>query len=148
MRTPPLPLYASNQLRELMELLGGYALANPSTQDRELFRLSCSCKFEGFGRASESFDLVWTLTLPHIRRYFVQPIPGTRRSAFVVDASPSGVAMSFKGRDDAECMTRAIAFLKSVPHPVRIDEPVTDVITDIPEREPAAAPASEGWQLE
>lgn len=111
---PGLPVYASNMMFELVQALGGYALANPGTQGKELIRVSCGCEFEGFGRASESWDLVWTLTLVQVRHHW-RATDGWR-------IGTNQTPMTFKGHDDAEVLKAALQFLRDVPRPAMIGE--------------------------
>lgn len=114
-RAPGMPLYASALMSELMRALGGYMLANPSNHGHELVRISCGCEFEGFGRASEAWDLVWTLTLCRIRRH-VRMASGWQPASY---PDP----MTFRGRDDGDCIKQAIQFLRDVPKPQPLNGP-------------------------
>lgn len=109
----------SATIRFLIEQLGNdFGLAIPDNQGKSLFLLECRCEFEGFGRASESWDLVWTLTLPQIQRYYLQQIPGTYRREWIALRTNATVPMSFKGHNEIEVTTAAIAFLRAVPKPI------------------------------
>jgi hypothetical protein len=106
---PGLPMYASHKMLELARALGFGTIAGPVTDGKEIFRLSASVGFEPFGRASESWDVVWTLTLPLVRLH-VRMVDGWH-------VSPHPVPMTFTGRDDGECISRALQFLRDVPNP-------------------------------
>lgn len=109
---PGLPMYASHKMLELARALGFGTIAGPVTHGKEVFRLSASVEFEPFGRATEAWDVVWTLTLPLVRRH--------TRMTDGWHVSPHPDPMTFRGRDDGDCIVKALQFLRDIPNPERL----------------------------
>lgn len=77
---------------------------SPSTDGKEFIRLSCQVDFEPHGRASETWEVVWFLTLPQIPHHW-RSTSGWRKGT-------TDAPIQFKGRTATRVIARAISFLE------------------------------------
>lgn len=97
------------ELKELENLLNVWSKLSPTYHQAKFIQLECGQDFEGHGRASETWELYWRLTLPHIKGYG-RFIDGWR-------IGKGEWPMSFHGRTALEVIQKAITFLKECPSP-------------------------------
>lgn len=107
MRYKPPPEIA--ELAKLNDLLNVNWKLTPSYHDTKFVILTCGQTFEGHGRASETWELYWTLQLPHVKGYS-KYTDGWR-------IGNGDWPMSFYGRTALEVIQKAIAFLTECPKP-------------------------------
>ena len=88
---------------ELVRLLG---LSN-QTSTKKHIEIVCGCAFEPHGRASETWEIYWTLTLPHIP-YHWRSTTGWRKGE-------NDRAMWFQDRTFSSVVDQTIRFLKEKP---------------------------------
>lgn len=134
-------IMSSQTMHELVKLLGVWQMG-PMHNSRTVFRLECRIEFEPHGRASETWEPLWILTLPHIRRYEAKIKPD---EISAVQRQPRGArpeqmqwvpvmrypdCMTFRGRDDLECLQRAVAFLRAVPNPIELGGEIPTAAAD------------------
>jgi len=96
---PPLERIAMNELMKLLKI-------NPAPVDegRKFIVVSCGVGFEPHGRASETWEIYWTLVLPQIP-YHWKSTNGWRRGS-------TKEPISFKGRTFDDVVSKAKAFLR------------------------------------
>jgi hypothetical protein len=87
----------------LAALLG--ARGSPEASDKIFIHLEGQVAFEPFGVASESWEVVWVLTLPQVRAGW-KSTAGWKQCL--------GGMMSFSGRTTKEVLAKAIAFVSEV----------------------------------
>ncbi len=92
-----------DSLENLESLLKVKTKAGPDTDGKEFIRISCQVGFEPHGRASETWEVVWFLTLPQIPHHW-KSLSGWRRGT-------TDAPIQFKGRGPVEVIARATAFL-------------------------------------
>jgi hypothetical protein len=81
-----------------------------SKYDRWNFiELECGQGFEPHGRASETWEVLWILRLPHIRYYW----KGTNGWQL----SDMAFNMQFKGKTQEDAVNQALKFLDECPNP-------------------------------
>lgn len=102
------------ELKKLEELLNVNWKLTPSYHDAKFIILTCGQTFEGHGRASETWELYWTLQLPHILHHWKHT-----RDGWIVGTS-SG-CISFHGRTALDVIQQAIKFLEECPNPKEIE---------------------------
>ena len=107
MRYIPQPEVA--ELKELQTLLELGSKLSPTYHQVKFIQLECGQDFEGFGRASETWELYWRLILPHIKGHW-KSTTGWR-------VGTSDSPMSFHGRTALEVIQKAIKFIKECPNP-------------------------------
>lgn len=81
----------------------------PENDQRDLVKLTCSAEFEPHGRASETWDLVWRLTLPQMP-YYYKSLDVVRNTVSWKRGSEK-LHTYFKGKTPQQCFERAIEFL-------------------------------------
>lgn len=77
---------------------------SPTTSGKEFIKVVCGVDFEPHGRASETWEIVWKLTLPQIPLHWKSTTgwrPGT-----------ADKSMFFSGRTFNDVVQQAISFLK------------------------------------
>ena len=77
----------------------------PHTDGKNFIEVKCYCDFEGHGRASETWEKHWRLTLPQIQGHW-KSTKGWKQ------CTDKHVRMSFHGRTFEEVVTKAKEFLK------------------------------------
>jgi hypothetical protein len=87
--------------------LAGISLGS-NTQGQEFIRLTCYCDFEGFGRASETWEEHWNLELPQMRPHW-RSTTGWREC----NAEAKG-CMKFHGRSPDDVTLQAVTFLRAM----------------------------------
>lgn len=97
------------ELKKLNELLNVNWKLTPSYHDAKFIILTCGQTFEGHGRASETWELYWTLQLPHIK-WYSKYTDGWR-------VGDGMWPMSFHGRTALDVIQKAIRFLEECPKP-------------------------------
>lgn len=105
-----------HDLEELIEtilrkvgLCGG-----PDSDGRDAFQLSCTYEFEPWGRASEDWDIVWTVKLPDIPfRYYDYVEKKWKRGM-------QKLGMAFRGTSALEACLKANQFLTECPEAVQM----------------------------
>jgi len=91
-------------INNLIEELNLYYKCAPVNQGKDFINIKCSCEFEPHGRATETWELLWTLELPQIP-YHIKLITGWKKGK-------TDSCMRFKGRTLDEVIKRAIIFAK------------------------------------
>jgi hypothetical protein len=85
------------------ELIGKLGIKNTSNQGEHVL-ISCGNEFEPHGRASETWELIWRLSLVKIPHHWYSTkdgwVPGTGK-----------LPMRFEGRSMSECLQKALMFL-------------------------------------
>lgn len=90
------------ELQRLLKIRTG-----PNTDGKEFINVSCNVGFEPHGKASEDWDVYWTLVLPQIQSYW-KSINGWKGREY------SFLPMSFKGKTFDEVVDKAKNFLKEL----------------------------------
>ena len=91
-------------LEKLEELLSVKSLVGPDTDGKVFIRLSCQVDFEPHGRASETWEVEWVLTLPQIPHHW-RSTAGWRKGT-------TDAPIRFQGRTATNVIARAISFLE------------------------------------
>lgn len=112
MRTLYKPSPEIAELKELQMLLNVNSKLSPGYHGAKFIILTCGQDFEGHGRASECWELYWTLELPHIKHHW-KSTTGWR-----VGGTDSPI--SFHGRTALEVIHKATAFIRECPNPVEL----------------------------
>lgn len=107
MRHIPQPEVA--ELKQLHTLLNLGSKLSPMYHQAKFIILECGQDFEGHGRASETWELYWRLTLPYIKGH-AKFIDGWR-------VGTGDWPMSFHGRTSLEVIHKAIKFITECPKP-------------------------------
>lgn len=88
------------ELQRLLKIRTG-----PDADGKEFINVSCNVGFEPHGKASEDWDVYWTLTLPQIQSYWKSTDGWKPREN-------SFLPMSFKGKTFDEVVNKAKNFLR------------------------------------
>jgi len=80
---------------------------SPASHGQTFFTLRCYCDFEGHGRASETWEEHWRLTIPNIP-YHWRTTNGWRKGT-------AKGGMRFHGRTPGVVIQRALRFLDEMP---------------------------------
>jgi len=87
-------------MEALIELLG--IQPTPVTDRHDVFKLTCKCEFEPFGKASEDWEFIWILELPTIPFYW-HSINGWKLGGL-------NSGMRFTGHTPEHCLQQAYPF--------------------------------------
>lgn len=94
-----------DELVRLLKISGG-----PLSDGVDLVKIKCSYEFEPFGRASETWELMWRLDLPTVQAYW--------RSVVGYRTCDEGLHPHFTGHTLEEVVNEAVVFLKECPESV------------------------------
>jgi hypothetical protein len=91
-------------MEELIKELGLHYECAPKNHGKDFIVIKCSCEFEPHGRATETWELLWTLELPQIP-WHVKLITGWKKGK-------TNLPMRFSGRTLDSVIKKAITFAK------------------------------------
>ncbi len=86
----------------LKELQHMYVRHGPTVANKDFIQIECRSQFEPHGRASETWETIWKLHLPHTQGH----------SKYITGWQPLAVekCQSFKGRTLNAVLNKAVAF--------------------------------------
>lgn len=93
----------ATNLKELQQMLA----ARAGQENSVLFDLSCAYEFEPHGRASETWEIVWRLTIPSIPYHW-------QRNDGKWQRGTTDAAMEFKARAIETVVCAAVNFMREV----------------------------------
>lgn len=91
-------------LDELRRLIGS---PGPGLDGQTFIQLTCTCDFEPHGRASETWEMVWTLEIPLVQHHWRNVRDEWIRGS-------NNAPMRFRGRYPYDVIREAIEFMKEL----------------------------------
>jgi hypothetical protein len=95
------------RMNELRNMLKISQKLGPRTQGKDFIVVQCYCDFEGHGRASETWEEHWRLTLPLIQHHW-------KRNDGKWAKGSIGIRKSFHGHTFDEVVAKAKVFVRDI----------------------------------